>query len=103
LRFLPTRLFGTPTRVNGRCAWRDYRGVFSKARSQRRIWPRQTAHKHAKREGPLPLAIAGMLELTLRPGQANADREDYDFSLGTPDFSPVSGLVAVLPETAICE
>ena len=29
-----------------------------------------------------------MLELTPRPGQANADRASYDFSLGSPDFLP---------------
>jgi hypothetical protein len=39
------------------------------------------AHKRAKKEGPLPLAFTGMLELTPRPGQANADRSNYDFSL----------------------
>jgi hypothetical protein len=43
------------------------------------------AHKRATYEGPLPLAIMSMLELTPRPGQANADRGNYDFSLGIPN------------------
>src|ERR1700676_3698767 len=55
-------------------------------RNRKRIWPGQIAHKRATYEGPLPLAIIGMLELTPRPGQANADRENYDFSLGTLIF-----------------
>jgi hypothetical protein len=41
----------------------------------------KVAHKRAKKEGPLPLAVEGMLELTPRLGQANADRNNYDFSL----------------------
>jgi hypothetical protein len=61
------------------------------------------AHKRATYEGPLPLAIMSMLELTPRPGQANADRGNYDFSLGIPQFPSFSGLVAILLETAICE
>jgi hypothetical protein len=39
------------------------------------------AHKCAKFEGPLPPAVARMLGLTPRLGQANAERGYYDFSL----------------------
>jgi len=63
------------TSLAGPLAKRGVEGEFGRAKP---------AHKRAKCEGPLPLAIAGMLELTPRPGQANAHRRDYDFSLGTP-------------------
>src|SRR5580692_4287845 len=72
-------------------------------RNRKRIWPGQTAHKRATYEGPLPLAIIGMLELTPRPGQANADRENYDFSLDTPSSPVFQGLLAIVPESTICE
>src|SRR4029077_7254935 len=61
------------------------------------------AHKRATYEGPLPFAVVGMLGLTRSPGQANAACSDYNFSLYTPSFRIFSGLVAIRPETAICE
>jgi hypothetical protein len=52
----------------------------------------KSAHNLAKSEGPPPLAVTAMLGLTRSPGQANADLENYDFSLNTANSSIYSGL-----------
>ena len=40
---------------------------------------------------PPPFAVIPMLELTRRRGQANADHETYNLSLGIPNFPILSG------------
>ena len=63
----------------------------------------ESAHKLANYEGPPPLAVAPMLGLSRRPGQAGAAREIHDFSLRFPILSSFQAFEANLPEMAICE
>jgi hypothetical protein len=50
------------------------------------------AHNLAKTGRPPPLAVAAMLGLTRRLGQATADHGSYHFSLGHPNSLIFSGL-----------
>jgi hypothetical protein len=52
----------------------------------------KSAHNLAKCQGPTPLTVIPMLGLTQKPGQANAGKETYNFSLNTLKSPISSGL-----------
>jgi hypothetical protein len=62
------------------------------AKSAANLGNAKIAHNLANRGRPPPLAVMPMLGLTRRPGQANAVRETYDFSLKILNSLIFSGL-----------
>src|ERR1700722_6741136 len=103
LDFPPTRSCCVSTRMDGRIRLARLRGVFSKARNQRRIWPCQIGSQTREASRPPPLAIVTMLGLTQKLGQANAERARYDFSIEPLNSFAFAGVVAIPSEILFCE